>query len=548
MLAVQINPEVQAMLSMTHRTYKETRLSKARKDGGYWECPRVDGAIRCNQLNPLDADVTNVLSKVVWRPNNQHEFKLTGEYFSSDTDVRQLYDYGWQANGSFNGDYLRNQRQTRGRIAIADTWTPLSNYVDRVKWQLSYSPQKRNLTSNRDQINTSGQSVHTYTQTHYKENFLELDVQLSSSLNTASTRHTLTYGFQGDTTKTDYTTKTITENYTLASIVERVAGGANFANAKTRRADLFIQDEIKLLDDRFTLTPGVRWATYQIDPKTDENYTIMPGKEPRKLSANRWVPEFGMMYQLTPVYSVYGRYAEGFKMPTAQQLYTSYQMSSGAGIIPNPDLKPEKVKSYEIGVRGQYQNAWFSLSGFIANYDDYIQSFTPIGTDYTYSNLSQVKIKGVEAFAEWRFLPQWALNDSVSYLYGRQKASEDAEETYYNGVSPLTATLGLKWTHADKKLDAEIIGTFANKVTVSESETDFKAHGYTVFDAYLSFKPTKNFTLRASILNLFDRRYFAVPFATAYSMSLSSAVAATNPLELQTAPGRVFGLDISARF
>ena len=282
-VASQISENNQVLLSATHRRYHENKLNNARADGGVMGCPRIADAIACDRLNPLNADVYNVLGKWVWQPNENHEVKVTGEHFISDSDAKQLYDYGQQTNGSFNGDYDRYQKQTRSRLSIEDTWTPELNWLNQAKMQLSYSPQKREFWSNRQQINTAKKPVNTYSSTNYEETFLQADIQLESQFNTGPVSHTLTYGFQGDHTKTDYENLTVTN--TNGVIVSKPAGGFNFANATTRRADLYLQDEMRLFDDRLVLTPGIRWATYNINPKPDVDYVSITGKEPRKIDS-----------------------------------------------------------------------------------------------------------------------------------------------------------------------------------------------------------------------------------------------------------------------
>ena len=553
MLAAQFSQNTQGLLSVTHRTYQEAKLKKAKADGGIWGCPRGVDAIRCNQLNPLDAEVFNILSKFVWMPTDNHTIKLTGEHYSSDSDVTQRYDYGRQLNGSFNGDYLRTQKQTRSRIALEDTWTPDSQYFDQIKWQLSYSPQKRTVIDNRKQIDVAKRSIETFSHTKNEEVFLQADIQLSSSFHTGNTVHLFTYGFQGDQTKTDYNKRTVVHNVTTGLTNTNPAAGSNFANSVTHRADLYVQDEIKLFGERLTLTPGLRWATYQIKPEPDENYQIILGKEPRKIDSEKLIPQLGLLIGLTKNYSLYGRYAEGFKMPTAQQLFTSAALGT-SNIIPNPDLKAEKVKSYEVGIRGQFDHAWFSFGGFRADYSDYIQSLQKVSAiDYTSINLSEVNIWGLEASAEWRFLPNWTLNASASYQYSKQRAKPDEERTYFDDASPLNGTLGIKWTKPEWKFDAEFVGTFAKGVTRTAKETTYKPSGYGVFDSYFNWKLNKNLMLQASVQNIFNRRYFDAPLSQIYEISPAAASPTMNPriinpLELQTAPGRTFGLDLSTTF
>ena len=67
-------------------------------------------------------------------------------------------------------------------------------------------------------------------------------------------------------------------------------------------------------------------------------------------------------------------------MPTAQQLFTSLPDGGGGNrdLIPKPNLRPEEVKSYEVGLRGQFSQGFFSATVFKADYTDFIQSFIEV--------------------------------------------------------------------------------------------------------------------------------------------------------------------------
>lgn len=557
MVAMQFSPSLQGLLAVTRRDYTETELRNAKADGGLWDCSRV--GIGCDKLNPMQASINNILAKLVWRPAAGHEVRLTGEFFESDSDVLQLYDKNISTRAGTittinDGDYWRNQTQKRQRVALAHTWDVDAPALDRLSWQLSYSPQKRAVQSTRNQTRVAGSGARsqlvTYDKLDYEEDFWQADVQLTSSFNWGSSSHVLTYGFQGDITDTDYWRQSVVKNLTAGTSTTTLAGGFNFANAKTTRADIYLQDEMKFFDERLTVTPGLRWANYTIDPRPDSNYKVAVGKEPRKLDSSRVLPQVGGLYRFTDVYSGYLRYAEGFKMPTAQQLYTSLP-SATFDLIPNPNLEPEKVKSYELGVRGQYEDAWFSFGGFYADYDNFIKSMQLVpGTtkDYTYLNIAEVKLWGLEASGEWKFHPNWTLHAAANYQFGKQRNRAGDEYIPFDGASPLSGTLGVKWSQPAWRLDAELVGTFSKGISRTESPDDFQPGGYGVFDAYLNWKLNKTFTVTAGVLNIFDKRYFTNYAATFERVPASAATDRTNPLELQTAPGRSFKVNLVANF
>ena len=546
MLALELLPNLEGLISFSRRDYQEAKLSKAKANGGVWGCPRGEDAIRCNKLNPLDAKAENMLTKLVYH-NDTRETKLTFENFRSNSFVKQMYDYGLQANGTFNGDYRRTQIQTRKRYAIDDSWTPPVSFIDQIKTMFSYSPQERYLKSYRQQKDKRQNPINTYTTNDYKEKFWQLDLQLNSNVDFFNITHDLTYGFQGDITRSYY------RNESTKNGVKTIGGGFNFANAKTQRADIYLQDEFHFISENLKIKPGLRYATYKIKPNTDSHYAVVKGKEPRDLSSHRLIPQLGILYNITDQYSAYARYAEGFKMPTAQQLYTSLP-SVTMNLIPNPKLKPEKVKSYETGIRGDFSEGWFSVGLFKANYSNYIKNFIRVGPkDYTYKNLSNVNLWGIEASGEWHFAPNWTLNASSSYQYGKKQDSPGDKKTYFNEVMPLQGNIGLKWNVPDFNFDTEVVGTFSKAVShvskdKSSSDEIFKPSGYAIYDAYLNWHPSKNITIRGSVLNIFDRRYFKWPMFSSYYKNAQNNVKVTNPIELQTAPGRTFAVSAVINF
>jgi len=545
--AFRFSPLLEGIFGISQRTAQEAKLTNARADGGRWGCPvPTTRFLGCDTLNPLDTTVWNAFGKLVFKPTPDHTLKLIGEYFDSDITVNQLNDYNVVSSGIRNGAYIRNQVKSRKRLAFEHEWDVGASFLDSIRWQASYSPQGRTFVSNRLQTLANGQQRFTRGLLDYTEEFSQLDIQAKSSFALGSSFHRLTYGFQGDITKTDYQRQDDVRNLTTNVLTTTVAGGFNFANATTTRADIYLQDEIELLGGRWTITPGVRYANYNIDPRVGAGYVIVPGKEPRELESHRVIPQIGTIFKLDETYSVYARYAEGFKMPTSQQLFTSLPFGTQT-LVPNPDLKPEKVKSYEAGVRGRFADGWFSVGAFHANYQDFIQELYEVpGTlDITSRNLAKVKISGIEASGEWRFHERWVANVSVSYQYAKQRQTPGAVEIPYN-VSPLKAVTGLKYLMPEYGLEAEVLATFAAGATRADAPTTFKPGGYSVFDAYLNWKPTSFITVRGGVQNIFDRRYFADVLN--YGKTATTAVAAANPLELQTAPGRTFKLAASVEF
>ncbi len=537
---------LQILLSYSHRSANEPKLSKADPNGGIWPCPRRPEAIRCNELDPFDLSAHNGLGKIVWRPSEGHEFKLTGEAYDSQTDVDQKFDLGLMPTGITNLSYLRQQHKSRYRGTLSHDWTVAAPFLDSIKWQTTYAPYERTFTGDRRRRLANGQFDRLDFLHNYKEQFYEGDIQFKSTLNLGFMTHRFTYGAYGAFSNTDYQRRDILTNLNTGVATTTNAGGFNFANADTTRADGFIQDEMSFLNGRLTVTPGIRYSTYKIEPRPDMFYQSSPGWSPKAIEAENLSKKVGALFKIDERFSLFANYGEGFKMPTAEQLYTSLPGTS-FNLVPNPDLKPESVVSVEAGIRGKSADGFFSLSGFRADYKDFIQSLTQVGTtnNYTSINLSQVKIWGLEFFAEHRLIQNWFVSFSASYQRGDQVPTPNAMEIPFN-VIPLTFVGGLKYIDPGLGLRAELIGTFGAAPERISSNALFKPPGYVVWDTIWSYKPMENLTLRFAVNNILDQRYFKFPFATTYNTNpgltanFVNCACFSNPLELQTQAGRTF--------
>ncbi len=554
--AQRFSPTVEVLLSFAHDEASEPTLSNAEADGGIYGCPRnLDwGATPCNEFDPTDTSIDHLLAKMVWTPDTRHRFEFTADVMQRETRVQQNYLLGPQYSsftGLPTGEIITSKNRlldlTRERYAIEHTWTPDSGFVDSVRTMLAYSPYGYDRSGTELSRSPEGDDIRTQDYLSYQEDFIELDVQAYSTFMTGQTEHNVIYGFDGDLASTEYSRRDVETNLTTGATDESRAGGFNFSDSETRRADLFLQDRIVFGGGRFELTPGLRYATYKITPNPNADYQYVPGLEPRVREDSKLLKSLGAIYRFNDTYSVWGKYGEGFKMPTAQQLYTSLP-GTFFDLIPAPDLEPEEVESYEIGLRGEYDSGFFAVNAFRADYSNFIQSFYNIpGTgQYTYRNLSTVDVWGIEAQAAWAFSDDLGVTFAASWQKGTQQVSPESDETPHT-LPPLTAVISLRQDIPQYDLTLEAVATLASAVTETADPDDFKPAGYGLLDLYASWEIVPNGVLNFGIQNVFDKRYFTANAAT-YSQSASAAVARSNPIELQTGPGRTFTVSFDMAF
>ncbi|MFW5923304.1 MAG: TonB-dependent receptor plug domain-containing protein [Planctomycetota bacterium] len=162
----------------------------------------------------------------------------------------------------------------------------------------------------------------------------------------------------------------------------------------------FLMGRRHLLDDRLTLSGGLRYDWYRVDVKRGQGGS----ERDDNLSTNA-----GAAYRLTDSLRVRANYGEAFKMPTAQELAADFTSSySGGGMtftdryVGNSDLDPESSRTYEIGADWDPGYLSSSLTGFYTAYDDKIETATTAGGDQTWENLGDATIQGIEGRADYR--------------------------------------------------------------------------------------------------------------------------------------------------
>ena len=192
-------------------------------------------------------------------------------------------------------------------------------------------------------------------------------------------------------------------------------------------------------------------------------------------------------------------YGDAFRAPNVYELY--YE-DNGVTARPNPDLKPEKIGTYEL-VYEQYlgEHLRTSLSGFYYQIDDLITQQTDTDGLLIYRNMEKVEAKGVEMEVEGK----WAegLQGRVSYILQEAK-NKDTGDLLTNSPRHL-AKLNLAAPLIRKNVlaGAELQYTSSRKTLAGENEGGFVTANLTLFSQNL----LKGLEVSASLYNLLDRKY-----------------------------------------
>jgi vitamin B12 transporter len=143
-----------------------------------------------------------------------------------------------------------------------------------------------------------------------------------------------------------------------------------------------------LIDEKQRLS---KWAVFINDTITWGNLAVTPGVrfEDTSISGNFVSPSLGATYQLTRKSIVRLNVARGFYIPALSDRFGS----SAGFLLPNPDIKVEKVWSYQAGAEtGELKYVWLKASFFRHDISDIIDSTGALSV-----NKGKQRFQGVEA-------------------------------------------------------------------------------------------------------------------------------------------------------
>lgn len=210
--------------------------------------------------------------------------------------------------------------------------------------------------------------------------------------------------------------------------------------------------------------------------------------------------------------TVKGTFGTGFKAPSLSQLFGSATYTSGGFPMPtigNPDLKPEEVKSWDIGIEQRFLNDKISLSAtyFENDFENLIKNkpIAPGSFIYTYGNVKEAKTKGIEIGATWQ--PVENFNLSSSYTYTDTEDAKDFSRIPRNKFSVKANYQFMK--KGNINIDVVYVGEREDDAYNLETG-DFsrvELDNYTLLNLAVSFNATENFRIFARAENILDEDY-----------------------------------------
>lgn len=253
-----------------------------------------------------DERINTLFGKVEWDITDEHELDL------SVFNYHENLITGWQSLYRYDDSTIGKIKQRDYNVVYK--FTPTNN-----PW-VNFSAQYYNTQSS--YYRTSGDVEYTN-----KEKRWGLNLKNESFFNTASLEHRLVIGAEHEHRRED-----------SILFVGGVLSESNSHPNSYKDYGLYIQDIFNLGNFEFTL--GGRYDRFERAVTKDNR---------PKYSESRFSPKFGLAYEVFEGVNLLAGYAETFRGPTPHETSSQGPINRPYWYIPNPNLKPEIAKEYELG-------------------------------------------------------------------------------------------------------------------------------------------------------------------------------------------------------
>ncbi|MCO4315988.1 TonB-dependent hemoglobin/transferrin/lactoferrin family receptor [Phyllobacterium sp. 21LDTY02-6] len=544
--------------------------------GGYREGHEVDtfgeiggyGATR-SEANPGDYDQRNLLVKLYQNVEGGHRFGLTGEITRRNEDVDNF--------SGTTSSYVRNSLRSgedseRKRISGSYDYVAPdgSGWVDEAHAVAYWVQQTLNNTTDgirlpdaRARIISGDPFRYGYPSGVYqRDNELKQDSygftgHVKKSVEIGDIKHTFRLGaelYRYDLTQysagvdncPDVDWSRLPQPFGPQSCRMLHSNSSDMPDVKTTGFGIYLEDDIELFGGRLTLTPGGRFDWYEHSPESTAAYVGGPnysGSLPDSNSDSRFTPKLRATWHATPDLDFYAQWAQGYRMPSAMELYQNYGAPGSYARLGNADLKPETSNGFEIGTK--YDDGTYALSASVFN--NYYRNFIydgvviappggeyPVGGITGYANLNKVHIYGAEISGQINFANNWYSWASVAWTVGKDTEAD----AYLNSIPPLRGILGVGYNGDGWGADVSLTMA-ARRDKVSGS--GFVAPGYGIVDATAYWEPkfAKGMKLQLGVFNIFDKKYWN---------ATDVADSRGQPIDYYTEAGRSVRVSLTQKF
>ena len=323
----------------------------------------------------------------------------------------------------------------------------------------------------------------------------------------------LSEGWSGITWGAEYYTDTVDSSRVrtdLSTNLSEPARGRFPDNSKMDSAAFYAS--IGWESDLFRMHGGLRYSWFDIFlPGSDE----IPSAD---LSPTDLTGDIHMEWMLTDSVNFVANVGRGFRPPNIFDLGTLGPRPGNRFNIPNPNLEPESVWSYDIGFKTRGEKWQAELFFFYSDYKDRIGSrltgeVTDTGRVVVQSdNISSAELYGVESGIRGFISDEWEVYGVLNYVRG-EETGEDGITVPGDRIPPLNGKLGAVWRPLDSLMLESWVAFAGEQDRLSPRDirdsriNPMGTSGWGTFNILTSYEASESLQLGLRLENIGDNNY-----------------------------------------
>lgn len=281
----------------------------------------------------------------------------------------------------------------------------------------------------------------------------------------------------------------------------------------------FVQDQIRLVEDRLSLTVGLKLEDNELSPDDIE-----------------FMPTLRLLWKPVDDHTLWAAVTRAVRTPSIADLSADVQdivpplppgdplnpttVPGRVGSVGNPAFESESNLAFEVGARGQLSGAVsYDLALFTMQYDD-IRSFSPrsivcspsgvsllldplcfltsesVVAQYEFTNVNESTISGFEATLDWMARKNFRLRSAVSYAY--EDATEIPPTLPVGGTYPeWQFSLRSEWSPSEH-VDVAALIRYVDEIEFRSIDDYWQAN------LHVRWSPDESWVMSLGVRNLLD--------------------------------------------
>ena len=258
------------------------------------------------------------------------------------------------------------------------------------------------------------------------------------------------------------------------------------------------------------------WELESAEPKYDANDQLTASGKTSQTHNDMWTPYAGLLYDITPQYTVYASYTDIFKPQDYRDANKKY-------------LEPVVGSNYEVGLKGSVLNERLNLAAAyfwstqdnVAERDDSVPPNPVTGEEYYKSGGKGNKVNGFELEAAGEITPDWNLTAGYTYTHsvnGSDKRNNTSQPLNLVKISSayrlpgawrnLTVGGAVNWQSETYDFSNRPTGQRNSEGRPITTRAKITQQGYTVVNLMSRYQFDEQVSASVNVNNLFDKKYY----------------------------------------